>query len=138
MDRSPPESADRTVLTGPLRDKIVSHAKAGNLLALIYDRFDQGSYEDFKRICAACAGLHNDGEINLLGSLSEQNIADQAPHRFFTLQHFYVEAIPNLDASLVEILNLVDTLVRRGGEDLAANQPNGALLLWLKHDLSRA
>ncbi|MNS20263.1 hypothetical protein D3C72_519970 [compost metagenome] len=138
MDSSTPESPDRTVLTEPLRDKIVSHAKAGNLLALIDDRFDQGSYEDFKRVCAACAGLHNDGEINLLGSLSEESITDQAPHQFFTLQQFYVEAIPTLDVPLVEMLNLVDTLVRRGGEDLAANQPNGALLLWLKHDLNRA
>ena len=90
MDSSTPESPDRTVLIKPLRDKIVSHAKAGNLLALISDRFDQESYEDFKRVCAACAGLHNDGEINLLGSLSEQSIADQPTHRFFTLQQFYV------------------------------------------------
>lgn len=121
-----------------LRAQIAERAKAGQLIKLIEGRFEQESYDDFKRVSAACADMHNAGDIDLLALADDEVLAGEDTHRFFTLQHFYLDVIPGLQVSLVDMLKLVDALVRRAGEDLAANQPNSALLVWLQRDLNRA
>lgn len=125
-------------LDSALRTQIVERAKAGQLIELIDDRFEQKTYNEFKQISAACADIHNSGEIDLISLVTDEILANIDTHQFFNLQHFYLEAIPRLQIPLTEMLALVDALVRRAGEDLTANRPNSALLTWLQLDQNRA
>lgn len=134
-----PDSPTETLELEPsLRSRIIAAAKAGEMWELIEARFNQESYAEFKRVSSACAQLHNEGAIDLISIATIETLAAEETHRFFTLQGFYLEVIPGLQASLTEVLTLVEALVRRAGEDLASNQPYGALLLWLKKDQDRA
>ncbi|PPB81362.1 hypothetical protein LV82_01409 [Albidovulum inexpectatum] len=57
---------------------------------------------------------------------------------FFDIQIIACEIIPFLDAAPNEVMNLVHLLVEKGGDDLAANQPNAAFRQWCESDKRRA
>lgn len=138
MNGSPDSPLQPPTLDPAFRVHIAERAKSGRLIELIGNRFEQKSYDDFRRISAACADMHNAGDVDLLVLANDEALASEDTHRFFSLQHFYLSVIPGLHISLAEMLKLVDSLVRRAGDDLAANEPNGALLVWLRMDLKRA
>ncbi|CAN7726523.1 hypothetical protein LJR010_005910 [Ensifer adhaerens] len=58
--------------------------------------------------------------------------------RFFLVQHVFCDLIPRLELDHLPILHLVDKLVRQGGSDIAAGQPNVALRNWCALDPRRS
>jgi|TARA_B100001057_G_scaffold117817_1_gene116376 hypothetical protein len=58
--------------------------------------------------------------------------------RFFDVQIILDEAIPKLHTSTSQIMALVRRLVEKGGEDMAANQPNAAFRKWRAADQTRS
>lgn len=134
----PNDSVSPAPVGDDLRSRILQHAAAGNLVSLIENRFDAKTPDDVDRASVVCAELHNLGEIDLVAVASQEPDADVAAHDFFTLQRLFVRTIPELEISLPEMLALVDRLVKRGGDDYMASEPNTALLAWLKKDLGRA
>ena len=138
-DPDPPdESAAPAPAGDDLRTRILEHAAAGNLIALIERRFDAETPEDVDQAAAVCAALHNLSEIDLVAVASQKPDEDTTAHDFFTLQQLFVAAIPLLEISVSEMLALVESLVKRGGDVFMASAPNTALLAWLKKDLGRA
>lgn len=134
----PNESAALAPAGDDLRTRILEHAASGNLLSLIEDRFGAETPEDVDRAATLCAELHNLDEINLVAVAFREPDANATAHDFFTLQQLFVAAIPGLEISVAEMLALVEGLVKRGGDDYMASEPNTALLAWLKKDLGRA
>lgn len=106
---------------------------------LLDDIFQHSSFgADSEPLRNACTVLHNAKEINLLSLTEGSEFEAISPQRFFAGQHFYCDVIPSLDASITEMMRCVHALVKKGGEDLAANQPNAAFKTWCERDLSRA
>ncbi|HEX7943218.1 MAG TPA: hypothetical protein VF495_01055 [Phenylobacterium sp.] len=83
-----------------------------------------------------CLALHADGAIDLL-TLGDDGFEGIAPHDFFTLQHFLNRALPRLSSDPDRVMGLVEALVAAGGDDMASNAPNGALVEWCRADTAR-
>ena len=122
----------------PSKVQIVEEYKSGELIDDIFDRFDFGVDADFDSIVETCVGLHEAGEIDLLALTKSPKLEAIEGHRFFIGQRFFCKAIPNLSASTDEMMQCVQTLVQKGGSDLASNYPNAAFREWCEADLSRA
>lgn len=58
--------------------------------------------------------------------------------RFFDIQILLCEVIPHLEVPPTEVMGLVHTLVEKGGDDLAAKQPNAAFRKWCAAEPARA
>ncbi len=86
----------------------------------------------------AASKSHNEGKIDLLQVVFTNHFGRLEGHSFFSGQHFYCEVIPKLSASVEEVMNSVEALVSKAGQDLAANQPNAALRSWLAEDIQRS
>jgi hypothetical protein len=95
-----------------------------NYLAL--REFDNDAGEQAR--WAAAISLHNDGEINLLGALTEFDVAQDI--RFFSVMRFYSHAIPELDASPEAMLAAVSRLVKEGGPNRDGGAFGPALRSW--------
>lgn len=93
-------------------------------------------HDDMKAIAALAEGassrktLVSDADVEAIGELSGTS--------FFGVQIVLCEVIPLLDALPAEVMALTSMLVERGGEDIAANQPNAAFRTWCAKDESRA
>lgn len=95
---------------------------------------DQAEIQEVQRRCAA---LHNTGTLDLLllveiGVLQGLNGTD-----FFLATDFFCRILPELETTAVRMMACVDALVTRGGDDLAANQPNAAFRTWCTRDPRR-
>lgn len=86
----------------------------------------------------AASKSHNEGKIDLLQVVFTTHFGCLEGHNFFSGQHFFCEVIPKLSASVEDVMNTVEALVMKAGQDLAANQPNAALRSWLAEDSQRS
>lgn len=93
-------------------------------------------YEDEALILALAAGASHRNA--LLSSQDEAILSGLSGSRFFDVQIILDEVIPHLTVSPPEVMGLVRRLVEKGGEDMAANQPNAAFRKWCAADLTRA
>lgn len=95
--------------------------------------------EDAARpIVERAAAMHNDGMIDLFRVVDTKLFQKLEAFEFFGGQHFFCEVIPFLNGSSQQVMSLVKSLVEKAGEDLAANQPNAALVQWCRKDVQRA
>ena len=121
----------------PKDDEIVHLYQSGELSAELA-RFHETGEENENVFVQQCVSLHNCGLIDLLGVPKQAAFADLNGPEFFTLQHFYCEAIPKLDSKVSTLMECCSALVEKGGADLAANQPNGAFRTWCKNNPNKA
>lgn len=83
--------------------------------------------------------MHNAGRIDLAMVVKHDAFEQLVGHKFFVVQHFFDRAIPKLEnISAERMMELVAALVRKGGTDLAANEPNRAFLEWCTNEPTRA
>jgi len=98
-----------------------------------FDRTDRKDENLIREIAEAASRrnvLLSQQDVDLLSELSGSD--------FFSIQTIACEIIPLLDVAPSEVMNLVHLLVEKGGEDLAANQPNAAFRKWCASDRKRA
>lgn len=108
---------------------------------IVKDSFDQGTLVPliFQRhakdeealLVEALVDLHNSEAIDVFSVAPSPDLSALAAHDFFVGQHLLGKVIPRLQASSTEMMTLISALVRKGGEDLAANLPNGFFTEWL-------
>jgi hypothetical protein len=122
----------------PSEKEIIDSYGSGKLATDIFDRFGHMDKSDFRSILGLCIELHNAEKIDLLSLTRAPEIEGISGSRFFTGQNFFCKAIPRLNASTREMMHSVRELVKKGGTDLAANQPNAAFAEWCKVDVVRA
>jgi hypothetical protein len=119
-----------------IESDVLNLIKEDNLIDTIFSSF--WGIADDDQFVSLCVRLHNDGVFNLLSITDHPRINDFNGHAFFSGQHFYCEAIPLLSATTKNIMRCVRALVKMGGQDLVANQPNAAFQKWCERDLTRA
>ena len=124
--------------TAPSPEALVDAFHSGALTDQIFDRLLCFQRLALQPIVQACAELHNAGKIDLFALTENPAFQGLAGHRFFMGQQFLCEVIPKLDARPSDMMRFVDALVEKGGEDLAANQPNAAFRAWCEADIARA
>ena len=82
--------------------------------------------------------LHNTGQISLVAEVNLAAIAKLENNDFWMIIHPLDQAIPGLKCSHHEILEFVDTLVKKAGSDGAAGMPNLSLVKWCSSNLIEA
>ncbi|MFN4281592.1 MAG: hypothetical protein ACK4NA_03015 [Alphaproteobacteria bacterium] len=115
--------------TAPSEDEIIRLFETGQLWQEItrHHAEDDESEDSFVR---RCIRLHNKSRIDLLGLASEERLLQTPTHQFFTAQHFYCNAIPELHATVGAVMQCCLDLVTKAGNDLASNLPNAAFRQW--------
>jgi hypothetical protein len=121
----------------PSADEIVRLYKSGELPAEVA-RYHETGDGDEDLFLQRCIALHNSGDIDLVVLPSQAAFAELSGHAFFTAQHLYCQAIPKLDSDVSALMECCRILIERGGDDLAANQPNAAFRTWCERNLGRA
>lgn len=87
----------------------------------------------------AFVDAHTSGVIDLFAVLEWEEFDRETGHDFFVIQHFFNKAIPKLgDVPVERLMASVARLVKKGGNDLAAGQPNAAFRDWCAMDITRA
>lgn len=74
--------------------------------------------------------MHNLGQISLVAERNLTAIAQLEHSNFWMVIHPLDQSIPALECSYREILEFVDTLVKKAGADGAAGLPNQSLVKW--------
>jgi hypothetical protein len=103
----------------------------GGLLTL--NRFDRRDEELIRRLAEIASSrnaLISEQDLQVLNRVSGTN--------FFIMQMLVCEVIPLLKSAPSEVMGLAELFVEKGGEDLAANQPNAAFREWCASDSRRA
>lgn len=94
------------------------------------------AYENEALIATLAAGA---SRRNILFSAEDDEVlGGLSGSRFFDVQIILNEVIPKLHSSPTEVMSLVRRLVEKGGDDMAANQPNVAFRKWCAADPTRA
>jgi hypothetical protein len=109
----------------PSPDQIVRLYKSGELPAELAQY-----HEDEDIFLQHCVALHNAGDVDLTAVPSQAAFDELNGHPFFTAQHFYCEAIPELDANTSALMECCKILVDKAGADGVANQPYAAFRTW--------
>jgi hypothetical protein len=94
------------------------------------DRRDEALIQRLAEVASSRNALISEQDMEVLQRVSGAN--------FFMIQILICEVIPLLKSAPSEVMGLVELLVERGGEDLAANQPNVAFREWCASDSRRA
>jgi hypothetical protein len=84
------------------------------------------------------AALHNAGSIDLVALTATTEFQNLARRHFFTIQQVYSNAIPFLDASPSDILEIVRRFETQGGAGSFAALPRNALRSWIGRASERA
>jgi len=92
------------------------------------------SNRDFIR---TVAGLTSRRSIRLQGQTDDVFLAGMDRQEYFAGMRLLCTVIPELRVGHRELMAVVETLVKYGGNDLAANEPNAAFRQWCAADARR-
>ena len=93
-------------------------------------------HDDTEAIAALARGASS--RKKLVSESDSEAMDELSGPSFFEVQIVLCEVIPLLDAAPAEAMALTAMLVERGGEDMAAKQPNAAFRTWCAKDERRA
>ena len=82
--------------------------------------------------------LHNAGKISLVSDENLAAIETLGQNDFWSVVHSLHQAIPELVCEYRDLLSMVQTLVKKGGSDLAAGMPYQSLVEWCKSNPEKA
>lgn len=122
----------------PTASELVEATRNRKLSEMIFGEFRSLEPQQFKELVELSADLHNSGAIDLLSFAEAERLSSVDPSAFFDGQHFFCKVIPLLAGPADDLMLAVASLVEKGGQDLAANQPNSAFRAWCAVDASRS
>ncbi|UQS87726.1 hypothetical protein [Pseudomonas chlororaphis] len=109
--------------------ELVDLFECGELASQMARQFGMSS-RDTHVVEEYCIALHNAGTIDLLTLVEGGDLQGLQGTDFFMASYFFCRLLPELDATLDRMMYCVDSLVTRGGQDGAANEPNAAFREW--------
>lgn len=116
----------------PLKSAFIDGDKSGTLIdCLLFDCLLSLESRVRRIKCGPIlCELHNSGKISLVAEGNLTAIAKLELSDFWLVIHPLNQAIPGLKCAHREILELVNTLVKKAGSDIAAGMPNRSLVQW--------
>ena len=80
----------------------------------------------------ACAlvTLHNEQKINFTSPQNLRSISALSHNDFWSVQHQIERTVEQLECTSLEVIRLVETLVTKAGDDMAATWPYRSLVKW--------
>jgi hypothetical protein len=123
--------------TVPTPDDIQAFARDRSLARRMSRRFNLSQTLDLDAVIATCVTLHEDGQIDLFALVEDGDIPGLESGSFFLAAHFLCSVLLLIDAPVERMMQAIDVLVTRGGNDLAASEPNGTFRSWCERDPAR-
>lgn len=93
---------------------------------------------DLREVAVRLATLHNEGKLDLLSLVENGELQSLTDVDFFDSANVLSALIPQIDAPVDRLMKVVESMVRRGGVDYAAGEPNAALRMWFASHPSEA
>ena len=112
------------------KDAILAASAARGLMAYLFDMADPYLQSRQGQSLSSLAEVLNSGEVVFFSEEDWAFLDESSGPKFFSCMALFCDLIPMLEVDHRTMLRLVATLVRRGGADLAANQPNVAFRNW--------
>lgn len=125
------------VLPVPTQDQLADLHRSG-LLAQELGSFHEDGADGADSLTQACVRAHNDGRMDLLATVRHPAFAELDTHAFFTAQHVFCDAIPDLQADADAVMACCQVLVTRAGDDLSGGFPNLAFSKWCANNPEQA
>lgn len=120
----------------PLTDaEIIAHYQGRTLLPELWRPLNTTQRE---ALCVQLAALHNAGSIDMLALTAAPQFLNLDRQHFFAIQQIYSDVIPRLEAPPFGMLEMVQRLVTKAGNDGLATMPREALRRWIGQDRVRA
>jgi hypothetical protein len=116
--------------------EIIARSQSGELIDDI-GRLDADDV-DPASLLNRCIYLHNDGQIDLLSLVKTVRFNSLTTQAFFVRQRFFYKAIPKLETPTLPLMEAVQILVAKGGNDLASHHPNEAFRNWCAANPAKA
>ena len=124
----------------PTRSEILAASAENGLVAYLFGiaSTESALYQD-NTFLAAVTELVNTGDVALFTEQDKAflNEIKSAGPPFFLGVHLLCELVPSLRVGHRDLMELIATLVRLGGQDGAANQPNVSFRTWCAADPAR-
>ena len=119
----------------PTRADIVELAQNGTLLDAVFSDRWQCRYQHFEPMAQALAEAHNEGDIDLLGTLSSSGLEAFSGHKGYQGRRIYSLAIECLDTSVKALLPALKILATQAEGE--AHEVAETLRLWCSASPSR-
>ncbi|MGN5040678.1 hypothetical protein [Aeromonas sp. 3P] len=117
-----------------LKESIVENYINGSLLDFIDDYYDHNN-DDSKSLINLLSELHNKQQINIIEVFSTlKNIPEN--HDFFSKMNIFEKILPNLDTSIIDIVECVKKITLEAGQDMAAYMLIDPLIELCKKNIS--
>lgn len=101
-----------------LREKLVEAYSRGDFLKAIYDLYLELK-DERNLIGKEIVSLHNEGVIDAVAAFRKLSRGLKGTD-FFLIRRIFENALPEIDASVISVMDCVDHLVTEAGNDLAA------------------
>ena len=121
----------------PTRNEILDASSATGLMAYLFDVSSNFCPTSDAGFLTTVAELVASGERTLFSERDWKFLDEVREMEFFRGMYLLCELIVLLDVEHGDMMRLVATLVRLGGEDGASNQPNAAFRRWCRADPAR-
>ena len=108
------------------------------LFAHLRDIGSSGSLERGPDFVSTVANMINQGQVVFYDERDAITLDELEGRVFWDLQIFLCNLIPQIDVPSAILMPLTEALVKKGGDDWMANQPNAAFRKWCAADLQRS
>lgn len=115
-----------------LEQKIINSIQDDNFLEVVYQAYFDIKKEPEENLGIILAGLHNSGKLNLIGEFSNLD-RDNAKNDFFTLRHVFSNALPSINAPVLEVMACVKHLTTQADGDMTAGLLIGPFMEYCKN-----
>jgi hypothetical protein len=120
--------------SAPMTDaEVIAHYRAGTLIRELHRPADTTMQEELH---ARLAALHNSQSIDLFALSATPEFQGLDRRYFFTIQQVYRNAIPHLNATPSDMLELIRRIEKQIGGFAAL--PRGTLRIWIGQNRERA
>lgn len=102
-----------------LKEAIVENYRNGTLLDFVNDYYHHNK-ENAESLIALLSELHNKQQINIVKLFSKLSNSPSS-HTFFSKMIVFEKILPNLNSSIIDIVECVKEITLEAGQDMAAN-----------------
>lgn len=102
-----------------IRDKLLAAVKEGSFLETSYQLYFKDR-DNRAAVSKDLALLHNQGRLNVIDEFNKLN-QKSIGHKFFTIRQLFEEALPEIDAPVLEVMKCVKHLTEQAGQKMSSD-----------------
>lgn len=110
--------------------------KRGLLLDFMYEKSLEEHHHDEKILPDLLSSMHNEGKLDLVNEFKRLH-RKKKQHEFFILRQLFEKVLPNLSASVIDVMSCIKHLTFEAENDMTAYILMGPFKEYCQNDISR-